>query len=63
MKTDRELIDGYHAATYDYEAAKAGTGRRLDAFTRLLVAERLLAARLPGRHLVCWPHGQLWCHL
>jgi hypothetical protein len=59
MKTNRELIDGYHTATHDYEAAKAGTARRLEAFTRLLVAERVLVGRLPGRHLVCWPHGQL----
>jgi hypothetical protein len=63
MKTDVELIDGYHSATFDYEAAKAGTGSRVEAFTRLLVAERVLTTRLPGRHLVCWPHGRLWCHL
>jgi hypothetical protein len=63
MKTDSELIDGYHSAIYAYEAAKPGTGCRLEAFTRLLVAERVLVTRLSGQHWVCWPHGQLWCHL
>jgi hypothetical protein len=62
MKTDVELIDAYHNATSDYEAARAGAGDRLAAFTRLLVAERVLNARLPGQHLVCWSHGQHWCH-
>ena len=63
MKTDLELIEGYHLATDAYAAAKMGSGRRLEAFTRLLVAERALTARLPGRHWVCWPHGPPWCHL
>jgi hypothetical protein len=30
----------------DYEAAKAGAGNRVEAFTRFLVAERVLSARL-----------------
>jgi hypothetical protein len=29
----------------DYEAAKAGTGNRVETFTRFLVAERALSAR------------------
>jgi hypothetical protein len=62
MQTDVELIDAYHNATSAYEAAQAGAGDRLVAFTRLLVAERVLATRLPGQHLVAWPHGQPWCH-
>src|SRR4029077_10413980 len=56
MKTDVQLIDAYHSATFDYQASKAGTGARFEAFTRLLVAERVLTTRLPGQHLVCWPH-------
>jgi len=60
MKTDVELIDAYHNATYAYEAAKAGAGNRLEAFTRLLVAERVLTIPLPGQYLVCWPHGRPW---
>jgi hypothetical protein len=60
MKTNVELIDAYHGATYDYEAAKAGAADRFEAFTRLLVAERVLTARLPGQHLVCWPYGRPW---
>jgi hypothetical protein len=63
MKTDIELIDAYHNATSDYEAAQSGAGDRLAAFTRLLVAERALTTRLPGQNLVCWPHGRPWCHL
>jgi hypothetical protein len=63
METDAELIDAYHHASNDYEDAKAGRGDRLEAFTRLLVAERILTARLPWQHLVCWPHGQPWCRL
>ena len=63
METDAELIDAYHHASNDYEDAKAGRGGRLEAFTRLLVAERILTARLPWQHLVCWPHGQPWCRL
>jgi hypothetical protein len=62
MKTDVELIDAYHNATFDYEATQAGVGDRLVAFTRLLATERVLATHLPGQHLVCWPHGQPWCH-
>ncbi len=44
--TDDKLIDAYHEAMGDYEAAKAGAGNRVEAFTRFLVAERVLAARL-----------------
>jgi hypothetical protein len=32
----------------DYEAAKAGAGNRVEAFTRFLVAERIISARLRG---------------
>jgi hypothetical protein len=60
MKSDTELIDAYHIATFDYEAAKAGTGDRLGAFTRLLVAERVLTTRLPGQQLACWSCGRPW---
>jgi hypothetical protein len=59
MKPDVELIDAYHSATSDYEAAQAGAGDRLVAFIRLLVAERVLATRLPGQHLVSWPPGSV----
>ena len=44
--TDDKLIDAYHEAMGDYEAAKAGAGNRVEAFTRFLVAERALSARL-----------------
>jgi hypothetical protein len=44
--TDDELIDAYHKATRDYEAAKVGTGCRVEAFTTLLVAEKVLTVRL-----------------
>jgi hypothetical protein len=44
--TNEKLIGAYHEAMSDYEAAKAGTGNRVEAFTRFLVAERVLAARL-----------------
>ena len=43
--TDDELIDAYHGAMGDYEAARAGTGNRVETFARFLVAERVLAAR------------------
>jgi hypothetical protein len=43
--TDNKLIKAYHAAMSDYEAAKAGTGNRVETFTRFLVAERALSAR------------------
>ena len=61
MKTDSELIEAYHNATSDYEAAQSGAGDRLMAFTRLLVAERALTTRLPGQQVICWPHGRPWC--
>jgi hypothetical protein len=44
--TDDKLIDAYHEAMGDYEAAKAGAGNRVEAFTRFLVAERVLSVRL-----------------
>jgi hypothetical protein len=44
--TDDKLINVYHAAMGDYEAAKAGTGNRVETFTNFLVAERALSARL-----------------
>lgn len=46
MKTDLELTQAYHSATSSYEAAKAGTGDRLNAFTRLMDAERVLTTRV-----------------
>ena len=41
-----KLVNAYHEAMSDYEAAKAGSGNRVEAFTRFLVAERILSARL-----------------
>jgi hypothetical protein len=38
--TNDKLIQAYHEAMMDYEAAKAGAGNRVEAFTRFLVAER-----------------------
>jgi hypothetical protein len=50
--TDNELIDAYHNAMRAYQAARAGTICRVDAFTDLLVAETVLTARLGvGQHL------------
>jgi hypothetical protein len=46
MITDGELIASYHSAAFDHDSAKAGSGIRVEAFAALLVAERLLAARL-----------------
>jgi hypothetical protein len=43
--TDDTLINAYHQAMHDYEAAKVGTGTRIEAFTRFLVAEKVLTAR------------------
>jgi hypothetical protein len=47
--TNDKLIQAYHAATRDYEAAKAGAGNRLEAFTRFLVAERRYCQLAPAR--------------
>jgi hypothetical protein len=47
MTNDR-LVHAYHEAMIDYEAAKAGAGNRVEAFTRFLVAERIISARLRG---------------
>jgi hypothetical protein len=44
--TNDKLVHAYHEAMSDYEAAKAGTGNRVEAFTRFLVAERIISARL-----------------
>jgi hypothetical protein len=44
--TNEKLINAYHEAMSNYEAAKAGAGNRVEAFTRFLVAERVLSARL-----------------
>jgi hypothetical protein len=44
MITDGELIVAYHSAASDH--AKAGSGVRVEAFAALLVAERVLAARV-----------------
>jgi hypothetical protein len=50
--TDDELIDAYRKAMGAYQAAKAGAGCRVDAFTDLLVAETVLTARLGSdKHL------------
>jgi hypothetical protein len=65
--TDDELIDAYHEAMGDYEAAKAGTGNRIETFTEFLVAERVLAARQgridldlerSGRAIHHWPDNR-----
>jgi len=65
--TDDELIDAYHGAMGGYEAAKAGTGDRLETFARILVAEKVLAARLgridldldrSGRATHHWPDNR-----
>jgi DNA-binding response OmpR family regulator len=44
--TDDKLISTYLEARDAYEAAKAGTNRRIETFTMLLVAETVLRARL-----------------
>jgi hypothetical protein len=44
--TNDKLAHAYHEAMSDYEAAKAGAGNRVEAFTRFLVAERIIAVRL-----------------
>jgi hypothetical protein len=65
--TDDKLIDAYHEAMDDYEAAKAGTSNRVETFTAFLVAERVLAARLrridldldrSGRAIHHWPDNR-----
>ena len=43
MANDK-LIAAYHAARDDYEAAKSGN--RAEMFTKFLVAEKILSARL-----------------
>jgi hypothetical protein len=45
MTNDR-LVHAYHEAMSDYEAAKGGAGNRVEAFTRFLVAERIISAHL-----------------
>ena len=44
--TNDKLVHAYHEAMSDYEAAKAGAGNRVEAFTRFLVAERIISAHL-----------------
>jgi hypothetical protein len=44
--TNDKLIDAYREAVTSYEAAKTGTGSRVETFTTLLMAERVLTARL-----------------
>jgi hypothetical protein len=46
MTNNKKLVDAYHEAVGDYEAAKAGAGNRVEMFTRFLVAERVLTAHL-----------------
>ena len=46
--TNDKLIDAYREAIGEYEAAKAGNGSRVETFTRFLVAEKVLSARLGG---------------
>jgi hypothetical protein len=41
-----ELIDAYRKAARDYDASKAGTGNRVNAYIDYLVAERVLINRL-----------------
>jgi hypothetical protein len=44
--TNDKLINAYHEAMAAYEAAKTGAGSRVETFTRFLVAEKVLSARL-----------------
>ena len=44
--SDVELIDAYRKAARDYDASKAGTGNRVNAYIDYLVAERVLINRL-----------------
>jgi hypothetical protein len=44
--TDSELIEAYHDAKCDHDAAKAGTCNRVETFIGLLEAERVLASRM-----------------
>jgi hypothetical protein len=44
--THDKLFDAYHVAMGAYEAAKAGTGCRIETFATFLVAEKVLTARL-----------------
>jgi hypothetical protein len=43
--THDKLFDAYHVAMGAYEAAKAGTGCRIETFATFLVAEKVLTAR------------------
>jgi hypothetical protein len=65
--TDDKLIDAYHEAMGNYEAAKAGTGNRVETFASFLVAEKVLAARQgridldlerPGCVIYNWPDNR-----
>jgi hypothetical protein len=44
--SDDTLISAYHQAVRDYEATRIGSVRRIEAFTRLLTAEKVLTTRL-----------------
>jgi hypothetical protein len=44
--TDSDLLHAYNEAMRVYETAKAGTGCRVEAFAKLLVAEKTLTARV-----------------
>jgi hypothetical protein len=44
--THDKLFDAYHVAMGAYEAAKAGTGCRIETFATFLVPEKVLTARL-----------------
>ena len=44
--TNEKLVNAYHEAMAAYEAAKTGTGSRVETFAKFLVAEKVLAARL-----------------
>jgi hypothetical protein len=58
---DSEVIDSHHRKILDYDGAKNDPGRRLKAFTDLLVAERILVGRLGigalphlSHYRACW---------
>ena len=44
--TDSEVIDAYQWAMSEYDAAKNNACRRVEAFTDLLVAERIVMSRV-----------------
>ena len=44
--TNEKLVNAYHEAMAAYEAAKTGTGSRVETFAEFLVTEKVLAAHL-----------------